>query len=180
MEAIIHSKEDIQQAIEKSFSELIEWVDNQADKYFEQEVEGKWSAGQQLDHLVRSTRPVSMALRLPKFIIRIVGGKPNRPSRSYDGVIQKYKDALAKGGKASDPYIPAVIKLNKKKSLLDLFHYQGNKLAKGVNHWTEAQLDNYLLPHPLIGKTTVREMLFFTIYHTEHHLNSMQQSLPYS
>ncbi|MCP4439176.1 MAG: DinB family protein [Aureispira sp.] len=176
---IIQSKEDIQQAIESNFFELIEWVKSQPDEYFERQVEGKWSAGQQLDHLVRSTRPVSMALRLPKFIIRIVAGKPNRPSKSFDGVIQKYKDSLANGAKASGPYIPPVVKLNKKTNLLDLFHYQGKKLAKGLNHWTEAQLDNYLLPHPLIGKITIREMLFFTVYHTEHHLNSMKEWLPH-
>ena len=33
----------------------------------------------------------------------------------------------------------------------------------------EEDLDNYILPHPLIGKTTIREMLYFTIYHVQHH-----------
>jgi len=26
-----------------------------------------------------------------------------------------------------------------------------------------------LLPHPLLGKVTVREMLYFTIHHVQHH-----------
>ena len=32
-----------------------------------------------------------------------------------------------------------------------------------------ADLDAVLLPHPLLGKLTVREMLFFTVYHVQHH-----------
>ena len=31
------------------------------------------------------------------------------------------------------------------------------------------QLDHYLLPHPLLGKITLREMLFFSAYHIQHH-----------
>jgi hypothetical protein len=30
-------------------------------------------------------------------------------------------------------------------------------------------LDEYLLPHPLIGKLTIREILYFTIYHNLRH-----------
>jgi hypothetical protein len=31
----------------------------------------------------------------------------------------------------------------------------------------------YRLPHPLLGKLTVREMLFFTVYHNAHHLDQV-------
>jgi hypothetical protein len=42
-------------------------------------------------------------------------------------------------------------------------------LARALEHWTEMDLDRCRLPHPLLGKITVREMLFFTLYHYEHH-----------
>ena len=35
-------------------------------------------------------------------------------------------------------------------------------------------LDVYILPHPLLGKVTLREMLYFTIHHNEHHLELLQ------
>ena len=42
-------------------------------------------------------------------------------------------------------------------------------LCSRLERMDEKQLDAYLLPHPLLGKLTLREMLYFTIYHVEHH-----------
>jgi hypothetical protein len=38
-----------------------------------------------------------------------------------------------------------------------------------MDKFSEAQLDEYVLPHPILGKLTIREMLYFTIYHATHH-----------
>ena len=43
------------------------------------------------------------------------------------------------------------------------------RLSARVDRWSDEDLDNTLLPHPLLGKLTVREMLFFTIHHVQHH-----------
>ncbi len=43
-------------------------------------------------------------------------------------------------------------------------------LAQGIERWSDAQLDRRCLPHPLLGKLSVREMLFFTLYHNLHHV----------
>ena len=42
---------------------------------------------------------------------------------------------------------------------------------------SQADLDRYRLPHPLLGKLTVREMLFFTVYHNYHHVRSVADRL---
>jgi len=42
-------------------------------------------------------------------------------------------------------------------------------LSAAVRRWDEAALDRYQLPHPILGKLTVREMLYFTLYHLGHH-----------
>jgi hypothetical protein len=39
-----------------------------------------------------------------------------------------------------------------------------------MTRWPERALDRHLLPHPLMGLLTIREMLAFTVYHTAHHL----------
>jgi hypothetical protein len=39
----------------------------------------------------------------------------------------------------------------------------------------EERLDQYLAPHPLLGKITLRELTFFTIYHSHHHLDSIRK-----
>jgi hypothetical protein len=33
------------------------------------------------------------------------------------------------------------------------------------------------LPHPLLGKLTLREMIYFTIYHVQHHHKLVQNQL---
>jgi len=47
------------------------------------------------------------------------------------------------------------------------------KVAAGLDavleRWDDKRLDRYQLPHPVLGKLTVREMLFFTLYHNKHH-----------
>jgi hypothetical protein len=34
-----------------------------------------------------------------------------------------------------------------------------------------------ILPHPLLGKITIREMLYFTAYHVQHHENIIKRDL---
>jgi hypothetical protein len=38
-----------------------------------------------------------------------------------------------------------------------------------MERWSEAELDAYRLPHPLLGRLSVREMMFFTLLHNRHH-----------
>ena len=42
-------------------------------------------------------------------------------------------------------------------------------LTRALEAWDDVDLDRCRLPHPLLGKLTVREMMFFTLYHYEHH-----------
>ena len=48
------------------------------------------------------------------------------------------------------------------------------KLIAKIEKQTESDLDKYILPHPLLGKVTLREMLYFTIHHNEHHLELLR------
>lgn len=51
------------------------------------------------------------------------------------------------------------------------------QLWSAIDVWRDADLDRYLLPHPLLGKLTLREMLFFTLYHNYHHVQSVAARL---
>ncbi len=48
---------------------------------------------------------------------------------------------------------------------------------KAVASWREEDLDRYVLPHPLLGKLTLREMLCFTLYHNYHHVRNVATRL---
>jgi hypothetical protein len=129
----------------------------------------KWSAGQQLDHLVRSTNPLILAVRLPHFILPLIFGKANRPSKSYHELVEKYLQKINNGGKATGNYIPPQVGFDKKEKLIQQLNSNVAKINKGLNQFSEQELDECILPHPLLGKLTFREMIYFTIYHVDHH-----------
>ena len=65
-----------------------------------------WSASDNLDHLIRSHKPISKALKLPKFTLQAMFGKAERRSRTYEEICQVYRDEIAKGAQASGHFLP--------------------------------------------------------------------------
>ncbi len=141
---------------------------------FEETPNGKWSAGQNLEHLIKSISPVNLALRLPKILPRMLYGSANRGSKTFDELVTRYTERLAAGGTASSPFVPKVVLSSQKDAKLAAFSREIDRLARVIPTWSEGDLDEYILPHPLLGKVTVREMLFFTVYHIEHHLQILK------
>lgn len=135
-----------------------------------------WSPAEQVKHLELAVKPLILAFRLPSFVLRLLFGKPNRPGRSYDELLTKYHLKLSEGGKASAPYVPKVLNTAAEKStVINDCLTRHHKMLKAANSYNDTNLDKYLLPHPLLGKITLREMLFFTDFHIRHHLQSIQQ-----
>ena len=167
---LINNKTEILAALDKNVNTFNQFILSLNKEQFENTNDGKWSAGQNLDHLILAIKPLPPAFDLPNFILKFLFGKANRPSRSYDALVENYKSKLAAGGKASGRFIPKAILFSKKNNAVKKYNRQKEKLIKKIKKQSEEKLDNYILPHPLLGKITLREMLFFTIYHNEHHL----------
>lgn len=148
------------------------------DNFFRQPAE-KWSVAQNVTHLITSAKMTSLAFRLPKFIVRFYSGKPNRKSRSYDDLVAKYKLKLDQGGRASGRFVAKPVTADTgKEKILASFTKAMERLQFAIDKkWDDPELDQYLAPHPLLGKLTLRELCFFTIYHTEHHLKIIQERL---
>jgi DinB superfamily len=146
---------------------------------FFMKLQAKWSIADNLKHLLISTNMSALPFWLPKFLVRWIGGKPNRPSKTYEELVNKYKLKLEQGGVASARFVPKpTTDLTKKDSLLKQWdkvttHY----LSSLTKNRTEQDLDNYLVKHPLLGKITLRELCYFTIYHTQHHLQAITTTL---
>lgn len=166
---------EIAQQINSVENKFNRYCSSIADEQFFYQPEGKWSPAQQVQHLITATNTSRLAFTLPRFLVRWVGGRPNRNSRTFEEVVAKYKLKLEKGGRASGRYIPKPIPARYgKEKLLSHFSKAMNKLALSVKtNWEESTLDKYIAPHPLLGKITLRELCYFTIYHTEHHLHSI-------
>jgi uncharacterized damage-inducible protein DinB len=63
-----------------------------------------------------------------------------------------------------------------KEKLLNQFAKAMDKMASSVKKkWKDPQPDQYIAPHPLLGKITLRELCYFTIHHTYHHLESIKK-----
>lgn len=164
---------EIQQLLDKSFTDFSTFVSSLSDHRFIVSPEGKWSAGQQLDHLIRSAKPVNKALGMPRFFLRWFG-KPASASRSFEEIRDAYRLQLRNGAVSTRPYVPPVTEIEQRDTLLRQFDQQKKKMIGLVGRWPEQDLDRYQLPHPLLGKLTAREVLYFTIYHNYHHLHTLQ------
>jgi DinB superfamily len=139
---------------------------------------GKWTPAQHLEHIQRAAAPVSWALIVPKWFLRWRFGKPNRTPRDYDELVQRYKEKLAAGGRASGRFVPPGVPGGAVERIASSVQRIVATMARRVGAWSEHDLDTVLLPHPLLGKLTVREMLFFTIYHVQHHNALVDRDCP--
>lgn len=167
---------DIGKFLQLSATEFSDYCRSLTNEQFFFQPEGKWSVAQQVKHLVTATNTSRLAFTLPKFIVRVVAGKPNRPSRTYNELVAKYTMKLEQGGKASGRFVPKAINASYgKEKLIGEFTKAMQRFTAAVQrNWKEFLLDKYLAPHPLLGKITLRELCYFTIHHTHHHLNSIK------
>ena len=170
----INSGKEIVAALSAEVMQVVEWASQLSQEKFFESIDNKWSTGEQIEHLRKSSSPLAKALAKPKFILRIVVGKANRPSRSYEEVANKYKLKLGVQSIPRNRFYPDIDEKMSMKIVLDRYLATSEKLVKVMAKWHESELDHYILPHPLLGKLTVREMLFFTIYHTQHHFKSIK------
>ncbi|MCI0549579.1 MAG: DinB family protein [Anaerolineae bacterium] len=171
----ITAKAELVNALKDTNQRVIKWfTEIPAGDFFTRNGD-VWSASDNVGHLIKSHKPIAKALKLPKFTLQAMFGKPEKPSITYDELCQIYRNELAKGAQALGRFIPnqenpaAEGAEEKKLELLDQFSKASAELVSIAEKWNENELDGYLLPHPLIGKLTIREMLYFTIYHNLRH-----------
>ena len=171
------TKIEIISAAENTFAQFSENCNSMDEAVLFKKPDSKWSAAENIQHMVISTNITTLAYRLPKFIVRLIGGKPNRASRSYEELKDKYYKKLADGGKASGLFVPKPIEIKYgKQKLIDNWRKTTDGFIKAlIKNRTEKDLDNYLAKHPLLGRITLRELCYFTIFHTEHHLQAIHK-----
>ncbi len=128
---------------------------------------GKWTPLQQLSHIEKSVSPVKLAFAMPKFVLSAMFGKADGQSISYEQLQLNYKAKLDAGGKSTTRFLPDTTCDRHK--LLAILNNHVQVLCQKMERFSENELDTYRLPHPLLGKITLREMLYFTIHHVQHH-----------
>ena len=183
---LIMNKTAIITASQNAFHQLSEKGNAISESDFFKSSDGKWSVAENFRHLVLSTSTSTLAFQLPRILLRWVGGTPNRSSRTYEELLAKYKQKLDNGGKASARYVPKNLPGSQsgsqaeKDGLKRAILYKWNRVSANFifalnTRRTEEDLDHYLVRHPLLGRITLRELGYFTIFHTLHHLESIKK-----
>ena len=104
-------------------------------------------------------------------------GTAKNPSRKYEEIVAIYKEALLTKNPTNNPYLSENVATTSREQYLSNWNMIGEKYQERLDVWTEKDLDKYRIPHPVLGKLTVREMMFFTINHNYHHLKIMKEYL---
>jgi len=170
-------KDDIADLIEAKHTELITWLENQPEDSWTKGPENKWTTGQQTLHLLQSIVPLNNALSMPKFLLRFKFGKANRPVRTYDAIVKRYQERLqdAKGKTYKGSQNMKVPTLADKQYLLNRLQTEEKKLQYKTRKISDKNLDALVLPHPLMGKMPVREIIMWTAHHVEHHTKILKE-----
>ncbi len=170
-------KEAIVNLLEEKHQILLLWLKNHDDKLWQSGPTGKWTTGQHALHLLQSIIPVNNALSLPKFILRFKFGKANREVRDYDSVVKRYLEKLKDAKGMVSPYSKGmkVPPLSDKEYIMNRLQVENKKLQYKTRKLSDKQLDELVLPHPLMGKMPVREIIMWTAYHTEHHTKQLME-----
>jgi hypothetical protein len=147
---------------------------------FFRRIGSSWSPAETVRHLSKSARPVVKALGMPKIALRLLFGRPRRDSMTYEAFRERYLQALSEGGQAGR-FAPSAHAEEDpeawRRKIMDDFARVNGALRTAIARWPEEKLDRFQLPHPLLGKLTVLEMLFFTHYHQRHHMEVVARHL---
>ena len=165
------------QSLDDSAAQFIELVKDLNKDEFEFNINNKWSAGQDLVHLIKVLQIVNIGFTLPKPILRLVFGVNKKESRSFEDLRQLYKNALEGGAKAPTIYIPKPVSHTEKDRLIQKYASLNKSFIDKLNSHTTSELDSYRLPHPILGKISLGELASFTSFHTSHHFESLKSKL---
>jgi len=165
------NKSELLEVNKQKFQNLFDFLDTHENEKWNQGPENKWTTGQHILHLVQSAKPLNRALGMPMFLLWYKFGKANRPPRTYAEVEDKYKTKLAKAPNIVSPFsknMPTTPP-NGKQAIIDQLKKEEQVFLKKVSKLSEKNLDTYLIPHPLMGRMIIREIVMWNACHVEHH-----------
>lgn len=142
-----------------------------------------WSAADYLKHLLLSIKPAAKAMSFPADILQSRFGQSDRASKSYAEIVNMYQKRLDEGARAEDyeKVVPVFYRFpegitDERAYLVQSWDETNQRLIQATQQWREVELDSLQLPHPAIGTLTLRETLFFTIFHNTLHWHDMQHA----
>jgi hypothetical protein len=138
-------------------------------------VPGQWSPMDDLRHITRTAGGLARGLEKPKLLLRLRFGRAKAPAASYVELARRGMAALEGGFVAVPAHVPAA------EEVVDRASYREDKLHNwaaanadlqaALGGWSDRQIDHIMLPHPALGRLSVREMLYNAHMHHFHHID---------
>lgn len=169
------TKEELKKALEECYQIIVSDVENIEESQFFAPIGEKWSVAENILHLTQSVKGLNQGMSLPKAFLEQQFGKIDRPTLSYDGVVEHYLAVLATGVAARGGFVPKMPENPSKELLVGSFAKHHQTLADFLNDWSEAELDEYCIKHPVLKNLTIREFYYFMHYHILHHRKAISR-----
>ena len=163
------SKQEIIELLIKDHDAFIGYIHElNADEYIFS-YQQKWTAGQQLAHILLCVKPLVQVLGMDQSSIAQQFGLSERPGSSYEELLAEYMEKLKAGGKAPGRFLPEPASADQRAWLSESLRNTVNELCARIDRFEETDLDRLCVPHPLLGNLSLREMLYNVIHHVRHH-----------
>ncbi|RYU95184.1 DinB family protein [Emticicia agri] len=171
------TKPELQQALKERFGKLANETESIEETQFFAPIGEKWSVAENMLHLTQSAKGFNQGLAFPKEVLVRQFGKIDRPNLDYDGVVNAYLTILGTGIKASGAFVPILPENPSKTILINSFVKHHEILANYLDEWSETELDEIVIRHPVLKLMTIREIYYFMHYHIGHHHKAILKGL---
>jgi len=163
-------KEDLIEQLYRSHKKFVNYIRTLSfDDYTYSHENLKWAPYQALEHHKKVLKKLVFALSIPSFVLKLIYGKSNNLSQSYDKTLKLYQIRINDGAKSTREFLPSkTLQAHLEQDCIALISTLEKLLLK-VGKLHEHDLDTILLPHPILGTITLREMLYFCKIHVEIH-----------
>ncbi|HCR48209.1 MAG TPA: hypothetical protein DIW24_01160 [Bacteroidetes bacterium] len=168
------SKSNLIREIQTTFTQFQIYIESLPEEILFRKLHpDKWSIAENVEHLNICLNQTNLGLRLPKMLLKLMSGTSQRDSLTYEMLVVAYRNVLKSGGRAPERYQPQ--ETGDRGTLLRAFAVEVELHLKILrSKWKDEQMDLFLMPHPLLRKITVRELIYFTMYHIRHHRQAIE------
>lgn len=179
------TKAEIIDALKQLSEQVTVTAESLSIKQFITSIDEGWAAQGYLQHLILSVKPFARAIAMPLPRLESMFATTDKGSRTYEALVADYDAQIAAGMRAelggnttpTDFRMPDDVD-DAQNYLIEVWNSANVDLVFTLDDWTETDLDTYLLPHPALGKITIREMCYFTIHHNGIHHADIESAKP--
>ena len=169
------NKKSLQELTTRSTSQVIIWFESHPTEKFENIPGSKnWSTGQHLLHLIKLYKGINIALSTNKLLLRFKFGVRKKPELSYEQMKSDFETNYSNQKfESPDNVLPGPVSVLDRRKLITKLERESDLMNQQVEQLSEKSLSKYVLPHPYLGKLSLREFVMFNALHNQHHLNTL-------